>query len=368
MDQTNQNAFRISSTYKEPMAFDKATMDVLFRRKDPTDSAILFMFYYYTAKWQNTTTVKATTSYVCQAFSWGKQRVLKAKHILEGLNLIRNVVCRDKQNKVMGHFIELYPSQEKSQTPYFPPSGFQGANKDKIREDKIRSGIVNRDTKQKQSFIQTFPPIYQNDPAFVKAWQEWENFRNVQIKKPLTKSSVERQVTLLTQTSPTEAVAIIEQSLAHDWRGLFPLQGQTGGRVASPTKPVTGMAADPELAKLFVTASQWFEKRTGRPLLRESLVVGFIDYHAALFGTGQTQTTDPSFIEGRPNHSMRYDARWVYPSPLSLLKEYLKELDTIPAMYIQPNMVDVAHWRFKKWIGTMQIRKGFDFMTGRPIL
>src|SRR4030066_1020591 len=64
---------------KEPLIFSKNLMDILLKTPYPGDTISLFCFYYYTAKWQHTNQIKATTAYTAKGLHWSEQRVRKEK-------------------------------------------------------------------------------------------------------------------------------------------------------------------------------------------------------------------------------------------------------------------------------------------------
>ena len=72
-------------------------------------------------------------------------------------------------------------------------------------------------------------------------WQDWVDHRK-QLRKPLTKVAIDRQIKFLEQFSEETKVKIIEQSILRGWSGLFELKGEshennqpTGNRYKSGT-------------------------------------------------------------------------------------------------------------------------------------
>jgi len=57
-------------------------------------------------------------------------------------------------------------------------------------------------------------------PDFLTAWDEWQTHRR-EIRKPLTPTSVKRQLATLADQGPTVAVAMIRKSIERGWTGLF---------------------------------------------------------------------------------------------------------------------------------------------------
>jgi len=73
-------------------------------KKSP-DAFCLYNFYCYTASWQGYNPVKANTEYVMAGLKWGENRLFKAKKILKEGNIIKDIVRRDDQGKVLGNYI-----------------------------------------------------------------------------------------------------------------------------------------------------------------------------------------------------------------------------------------------------------------------
>lgn len=72
-------------------------------------------------------------------------------------------------------------------------------------------------------------------------WKDWIDHRK-QLKKPLTKVAIDRQIKFLEQYDEGTRVKIIEQSILRGWSGLFELKGEshenyqpTGNRYRSGT-------------------------------------------------------------------------------------------------------------------------------------
>lgn len=76
--------------------------------------------------------------------------------------------------------------------------------------------------RSKKSLDVQIPESLKTD-EFETAWTEWVEFRR-QLKKPLTALGAAKQLKKLAELPVSEAVAIIEQSIANGWQGLFPLK------------------------------------------------------------------------------------------------------------------------------------------------
>lgn len=94
--------------FQEPLVISKPIMEILLKQKKYSDLISLYLFYYYTAKWQRTDQARATTLYTAQGMNWTEERVRKAKKILIGLGLIEDITHRDETTQViLGHYIKV---------------------------------------------------------------------------------------------------------------------------------------------------------------------------------------------------------------------------------------------------------------------
>ena len=110
---------------EEPLVLSKKLMDLLFHQ-ETSDVPLLYIFYYYTAKWQGTNAPKCTTGFAAKGLHWSQARVRTAKKILLSLKLIRDKVQRDpKSRSVIGHYIHLRlsPFTTKTHPHDFPQGG-----------------------------------------------------------------------------------------------------------------------------------------------------------------------------------------------------------------------------------------------------
>jgi hypothetical protein len=117
-------------TINKLLSLDKAGVDAL----------TLYVFYYHTAKWQETNQPKATPNYCMKGLKWGEDRFKRADKILRDLQLVEKVIQRDKKGKITGWFVrlnyiwttnkvnEMYPEGVETRRVEKPPGGYQGIN------------------------------------------------------------------------------------------------------------------------------------------------------------------------------------------------------------------------------------------------
>jgi len=100
----------ISSTYdemNEPIVMSKALMDTLLKEENPADLIAVYMFYYYTAKWQKTNQPKASSRYTKNGLSMGYDRLNRASQKLMELGLIEKKTKRNDAGQIAGWYIKV---------------------------------------------------------------------------------------------------------------------------------------------------------------------------------------------------------------------------------------------------------------------
>ncbi len=81
------------------------TMSLFLGEEKTADLIALYTFYYYTSMWQKTKQIKVTTDYTAEKLKWTVNKVRKIKKELKRLNLIEDIIKRDRNNRIKGHFI-----------------------------------------------------------------------------------------------------------------------------------------------------------------------------------------------------------------------------------------------------------------------
>jgi len=74
-----------------------------------------------------------------------------------------------------------------------------------------------------------------------EAWQEWEEFRRLELRKRIGPIAARKQQKMLTQYPPPIQQYIIDQSIQNSWQGLFPPKGAIPQRQASHAELVAAM-------------------------------------------------------------------------------------------------------------------------------
>lgn len=102
----NMNDIELNDIADDLLILNKITIDRLFQLENCADCIALYVFYYKTAKWQKTNTVKANDQYVKKSLKWGISKIQKTKQTLKEHGLI-DIVQRRKDGKIEGWFIKV---------------------------------------------------------------------------------------------------------------------------------------------------------------------------------------------------------------------------------------------------------------------
>ena len=103
----------------------KPTLDVFLNQTNPMDLISLYILYYYTAKWQKTNQIHATTGYISKGAGWSRERVIQTKKKLIELGFIEDVRRQNsKTGKLEGWYIKInYLINEQKIHPTEKPEG-----------------------------------------------------------------------------------------------------------------------------------------------------------------------------------------------------------------------------------------------------
>ena len=101
-----EKEIKLNDIADDLLILNKMTVDTLFKLDNCADCIALYVFYYKTAKWQKTNTIKANDLYVKKSLKWGIDKIKRTKAILKEHGLI-NIVQRRKNGKIEGWYIEV---------------------------------------------------------------------------------------------------------------------------------------------------------------------------------------------------------------------------------------------------------------------
>jgi len=103
------------------------------------------------------------------------------------------------------------------------------------KRDQSKSKSKSKSKNKNKNKDSPLPPDFQT-PEFQSAWTEWQAFRNEQ-RKPMTASTIKKQIALFQTIGHDAAIASINQSIRNGWQGLFDPRREDSRRPAR--KPST---------------------------------------------------------------------------------------------------------------------------------
>ncbi len=154
----------------------KQMLDMFFDTRRVADLISLYVFYYYTAKWQKTNQVRATDKFVKKGLRWGDERFRKAYRILAEMGLVERVVRKDAKGKVTAFYVKLnyiwkrenLISDEQTHSPRNPLMGQSTNGKQNTNSLSVHSrnslNALNRNT-----LFEEFYNLYPRKKAKKKA-------------------------------------------------------------------------------------------------------------------------------------------------------------------------------------------------------
>lgn len=254
------NDIKLNDIADDLLILNKITVDRLFQLENCADCIALYVFYYKTAKWQKTNTVKANDQYVKKSLKWGISKIQKTKQALKEHGLI-DIVQRRKDGKIEGWFIKVsYLVNERkadeikikvqninntqNEQVENCTSGIEETNalKEKIKclEKEIEMLKDNKKErkpkKQTKSYDEQITEYTQNEDLqnALKAFLQMRSF----IKKPMTEYALKLMLKKLDElgNNDTTKIAILNQSITHNWQGIFPLKDEYTKQEKQPEK------------------------------------------------------------------------------------------------------------------------------------
>lgn len=272
------NDIKLNDIADDLLILNKITVDRLFQLENCADCIALYVFYYKTAKWQKTNTVKANDQYVKKSLKWGISKIQKTKQTLKEHGLI-DIVQRRKDGKIEGWFIKVsYLVNERkadeikikvqninntqNEQVENCTSGNEETNalKEKIKclEKELEMLKDNKKErkpkKQPQSYDEQITEYTENEELqnALKAFVQMRSF----IKSPVTAHGLKLLLNKLTKISRNDAekIAIVNNSIENNWKGFYGLKEESSYKKSvQPEKKYdqNGYESEEELMKMF---------------------------------------------------------------------------------------------------------------------
>lgn len=92
---------------EEPIVLSMSLLNLLLNEPDPATLIALYVFYYYTAKWQRTNQPKATDKYCMDGLAIGYTKLHQAQETLIRLGLIEKFCNRDSAGRIKNWYIKI---------------------------------------------------------------------------------------------------------------------------------------------------------------------------------------------------------------------------------------------------------------------
>lgn len=270
------NDIKLNDIADNLLILNKITIDRLFQLENCADCIALYVFYYKTAKWQKTDTVKANDQYVKKSLKWGISKIQKTKQTLKEHGLI-DIVQRRKDGKIDGWFIKVsylvnerktdeikIKVQESNNTQNEQvencTSGNEETNalKEKIKclekeIEMLKDNKKERKTKKQTKSYDEQIAEYTGNEELQNALKAFVQMRSF-IKKPMTEYALKLILKKLDElgNDDTTKIAIINQSITHNWQGIFPLKDEYTNHEKQPEKKYdqNGYESEEELMKM----------------------------------------------------------------------------------------------------------------------
>lgn len=209
----------------EPLVVSKHTMDLLLASKNFPELLALYLFYYYTGKWQGTDRPKATTEYVAKGLHWKPEKVRKCKKQLLALGLVDDLVETDHDTgQIIGWYIKVnfYWGNNTLQNPPYPQNqrvGFGGgkcllANKENKKEKfKKEKSLVDE-------IVDQLPNSWSTNEPFKEALGDWIENRK-QKRAPITQVVIRRFIAKCNKTPIEVMTKALAKAADNGYTGYF---------------------------------------------------------------------------------------------------------------------------------------------------
>ena len=263
--------FQMDDISEELLILNKHTIEKLFKLDNCVNCIALYIFYYKTAKWQKTNTIKATDLYVKKCLKWGNDKIKQTKKTLKENGLIEIVQRRDK-GKIIGWYIKLHyivpkekienskiiveSNNSQNQQVVKPTNGGEETNalreqlnalkienkmlKDKIKERKKEKPCTENlhTDKKKKSNYDLIIDEFTTAAELKEAIYEFIKMRKL-IKKPLTDRALTMVLNKLKKLSSDEKIQteILNQSIMNNWQNVYKLKTDKDWPKKSGYKP-----------------------------------------------------------------------------------------------------------------------------------
>lgn len=183
-----------------------------------SDAIALYVFYCYTARWQNTLQPWATVAFAAKGLGWGRNRVSSANKILRELQLIEHVTTRSAHGRAEKWFIRVHYLVSAE-------SNFLQIQQ-VVKRDTNALGLNTENTKKLKTT--PTPSIDFGDPELQSEWESFQQHRK-ELRKPITPTARTRLIAKLRLFGVSNAIKALRISIDNGWQGVFDPTKRTRG-------------------------------------------------------------------------------------------------------------------------------------------
>ena len=247
------NQLKLNDIADELLIVNKITIDKLFNLENCTDCIALYLFYYKTAKWQKTNTIKANDTYIKKSLKWGTDRIRKTKQTLKENGLI-DIVQRRENGKITGWFVEVSYLVSQKKTEDIKIKVEESNNTQKQQVAKARSGeeetnalkekikclekeieilknnnnIKERKKEEPKKKATSYDEILSGiaDEELKTLYLEYIKMRKL-IKAPMTDRALQMlisKVNTLEPDSTDNQKELLETAIMNNWKSVYPIK------------------------------------------------------------------------------------------------------------------------------------------------
>ena len=247
------NQLKLNDIADELLIVNKITIDKLFNLENCTDCIALYLFYYKTAKWQKTNTIKANDTYIKKSLKWGTDRIRKTKQTLKENGLI-DIVQRRENGKITGWFVEVSYLVSQKKTEDIKIKVEESNNTQKQQVAKARSGeeetnalkekikclekeieilknnnnIKERKKEEPKKKATSYDEILSGiaDEELKTLYLEYIKMRKL-IKAPMTDRALQmliNKVNTLEPDSLDNQKELLETAIMNNWKSVYPIK------------------------------------------------------------------------------------------------------------------------------------------------
>ena len=233
------NELRLNDIADDLLILNKITIDTLFKLDNCTDCISLYVFYYKTAKWQKTDTIKANDLYIQKSLKWGTKKIRETKKTLKENGLI-DIVQRRKNNKIEGWYIRVsyLVSQKKTEDISINVEESKNAPKQQVDEatssfeeinalkeiiKSLKKEIEMLKKKERKTTFDELIEKYTSDLEIQELLKEW-----LKVRKSKRSAMTDRAIQLnlnkldkLSKESNMDVKTYLEEVISRGWAAFY---------------------------------------------------------------------------------------------------------------------------------------------------